>query len=91
MTPSPDTDDERTPDVLASVYEQHPNLSVFHQDPTEMPFPTPSPPASPSRNGRRNMFKRMSKIPNNENVDTFSRNTLPKKVLSSLQNIAPGA
>ncbi|KAI0696150.1 hypothetical protein BC835DRAFT_1414411 [Cytidiella melzeri] len=86
-TPGPDADDERAPDVLAGVYEQHPNLSVFQQDVIEQPFPTSSPPASPSRSGRRNMFKRMSKIPPNENVDTISKNTFSKKVLSPLQTI----
>ena len=70
-TPVNITEDEHTEvgsgEVMAGVYEQHPNLSVFHQ-PSEVPFPTPSPPASPSRHGRKGMFKRMSRqfMPNND-------------------------
>ncbi|ETW79905.1 hypothetical protein HETIRDRAFT_477546 [Heterobasidion irregulare TC 32-1] len=61
-----DTEPLQTLDVMSSVLKQHPNLSVFHEvqdqeEPTEVPFPIPSPPGSPSLNGRRGMFKRMSK------------------------------
>ncbi|KAF8889052.1 hypothetical protein BD779DRAFT_1521715 [Infundibulicybe gibba] len=56
-------------EVLSKVFEQHPNMSVFH--------PAPSPPPSPSRNGhktgtgsrRGGMFKRMSKVPAPEGRD----------------------
>ncbi|KAF5376080.1 hypothetical protein D9615_007716 [Tricholomella constricta] len=48
-------------DVMAKVYEQHPNLSVFHNDSEHMT--SPSPPPSPSKSAKRNMFKRMSKVP----------------------------
>ena len=61
-----DTEPPQTLDVMSSVLKQHPNLSVFHEvqdqeEPTEIPFPIPSPPRSPSLNGRRGMFKRMAK------------------------------
>ncbi|KAJ7146055.1 hypothetical protein C8R44DRAFT_690289 [Mycena epipterygia] len=46
-------------DVMSSVFEQHPNLSVFHS--TTEPRPTsPSPPPSPSKS-RMGMFKRHTK------------------------------
>ncbi|KAJ7042789.1 hypothetical protein C8F04DRAFT_54305 [Mycena alexandri] len=41
-----------TGDVMSSVFEQHPNLSVFHHPPEQ-----PSPPPSPSKT-RMAMFKR---------------------------------
>ncbi|KAH9947994.1 hypothetical protein B0H21DRAFT_778115 [Amylocystis lapponica] len=95
-----DTDDDRPTspshaDVLAGVFEQHPNLSVFHE-PSEIPFPSPSPPASPSKNGHKGMFKR-SKTPKRDGTDSVPPPlppklslTLPKKVKSSLQTIATG-
>ncbi|KAJ7452151.1 hypothetical protein B0H11DRAFT_302820 [Mycena galericulata] len=43
-------------DVMSSVFEQHPNLSVFHNPPT-----SPSPPPSPSKSTRMGMFKRHPK------------------------------
>ncbi|EED84378.1 predicted protein [Postia placenta Mad-698-R] len=83
-------DDE--PDVLGSVYEQHPNLSVFHE-PSEVPFPSPSPPASPSLTGQKNVFKRPK-----PRIDTLTEPAtsspvisplnLPKKVKSSLQTLS---
>ncbi|KAJ3552188.1 hypothetical protein NM688_g4284 [Phlebia brevispora] len=75
-------------EVLASVFEQHPNLSVFHQS-SEVPFPTPSPPASPSKHGRRGMFKRMSRsvVPNNDSVETLPRASISKKVKPSLHGL----
>ncbi|KII82756.1 hypothetical protein PLICRDRAFT_702686, partial [Plicaturopsis crispa FD-325 SS-3] len=76
-------------EVLTRVYEQHPNLSVFHDtnDAPEVPFPTPSPPASPSKHGRRSVFKRMSKVAiKGDDGDSSLRlpMTLPKRVKSSL-------
>ncbi|KAI0945184.1 hypothetical protein AcV7_001791 [Taiwanofungus camphoratus] len=89
-TPTLDQDDELPPhaDVLSKVYEQHPNLSVFHQA-SEIPFPSPSPPASPSKHGRRGMFKR-PKAPRNDTGEPTTSSPvmlplhLPKKVKSSL-------
>ncbi|KAL1941791.1 hypothetical protein VTO73DRAFT_6791 [Trametes versicolor] len=70
-TPVLDTDRDdglKPPSVLSTVFNQHPNLSNFHE-PSEVPFPTPSPPASPSKNGRRGIFKRTPK--------TYSENDQP--------------
>ena len=77
--------------VLSTVFHQHPNLSNFHE-PTEVPFPSPSPPASPSKNGRRGIFKRNPKT----FQDGEHANTLPiklsiphlKKVKSSLHTMS---
>ncbi|KAJ7075672.1 hypothetical protein B0H15DRAFT_866313 [Mycena belliarum] len=44
-------------DVMSSVFEQHPNLSVFH-NPND---PHPSPPPSPSKSSRMGLFKRHTK------------------------------
>lgn len=89
-TPGPESENERSSDVLTGVYNQHPNISVLRSEDTERPVSKAEPPASWSKSGRKNMFKRMSRAPQNENVDTFSKGTLPKKVLSSLQNIGSG-
>lgn len=77
---------------MAGVFEQHPNLSVFHEQP-EVPFPSPSPPASPSKHGKRSMFKRMSRTPgpNNDSTEAFPRTSISKKVKSSLHGLATGA
>jgi len=49
-------------EVLSKVYEQHPNMSMFHASETGViEQPHPSPPSSPSVHSKRNMFKRMSK------------------------------
>lgn len=69
-------------DVMSSVFEQHPNLSVFHGG-----AEPPSPPSSPSK--RRGMFKRMAK---GHREDSEPRPAspmklpigLPKKVKSTL-------
>ncbi|KAJ7602487.1 hypothetical protein DFH06DRAFT_1488666 [Mycena polygramma] len=60
-------------DVMASVYEQHPNLSVFHHPPEH-----PSPPPSPSKSGRMSMFKR------HKDHDESSRAPSPMKLPSSI-------
>ncbi len=77
---------------MAGVFEQHPNLSVFHE-PSEVPFPSPSPPASPSKHGRRGMFKRMSRMPgpNNDSTEAFPRTSISKKVKPSLHGLTTGA
>ncbi|KAI0092273.1 hypothetical protein BDY19DRAFT_990995 [Irpex rosettiformis] len=78
-TPGLDTGDEGD--------QQYSNISVFREEDSEHISPT-IPTASYSKNDKKSMFKRLSKIPNNENVESFSRNTFPKKVLSSLKGIA---
>ncbi|KAI0360245.1 hypothetical protein OH77DRAFT_1392529 [Trametes cingulata] len=63
-TPANDAADHddalKPPSVLSTVFNHHPNLSNFHE-PSEVPFPSPSPPASPSKHGRRGIFKRNPK------------------------------
>ncbi|KAL1740165.1 hypothetical protein HDZ31DRAFT_77081, partial [Schizophyllum fasciatum] len=44
------------PDVMGRVLDQHPNLSVFHQQPEQPPRPD-----SPSKHGLRGVFKRPAK------------------------------
>lgn len=49
-------------EVMSKVYEQHPNMSMFHASEIGLvEQPHPSPPSSPSVHSKRNMFKRMSK------------------------------
>ncbi|RDB23432.1 Calcium-binding and coiled-coil domain-containing protein 1 [Hypsizygus marmoreus] len=57
-------------DVMSRVLDQHPNLSVFHSA-TDQIMPTPSPPSSPSKHGRRGMFKRMSRAPFQDDNDSL--------------------
>ncbi|KAI9449007.1 hypothetical protein BJY52DRAFT_292646 [Lactarius psammicola] len=72
-----------SPDVMSSVLEKHPNLSMFHDDddtenkPTEVPFPAPSPPSSPSRS-RHGVLRRMSRSGKHDNGE-------PSKVSSALK------
>ncbi|TBU28291.1 hypothetical protein BD311DRAFT_839778 [Dichomitus squalens] len=95
-TPAQDLDsplDDKHPSnaVLNAVFDRHPNLSNFH-DPTEVPFPSPSPPASPSKHGRKGLFKRNPKSFH----DGEQANTLPiklsiphlKKVKSSIHTMS---
>ncbi|KIJ60945.1 hypothetical protein HYDPIDRAFT_97711 [Hydnomerulius pinastri MD-312] len=79
-------------DVLSRVYEQHPNMSVFHERDEEVPFPTPSPPPSPSKQGRKGMLKRISRISRAEDAESLRGPSplklpisLPKKVRSHMQ------
>ncbi|KAI0706904.1 hypothetical protein C8T65DRAFT_740457 [Cerioporus squamosus] len=83
-----DADDRLQPQtVLSTVFDRHPNLSNFH-DPNEVPFPSPSPPASPSKHGRRGIFKRTPKTTSeNDQVPHLPiKLSIPhlKKVKSSL-------
>ncbi|KAG6911060.1 hypothetical protein DXG01_004575 [Tephrocybe rancida] len=68
--------------VMTKVFEQHPNLSVFHNDSERMS--SPSPPPSPTRSVKRNMFKRMSKAPFKEDADSVRATSpiigQPKKI-----------
>lgn len=75
-------------EVMSKVFEQHPNLSVFHSS-SDHPIPNPSPPSSPSK--RRGMFKRLSKVPPRDDAESLRAPSpmrlpigLPKKVKSSL-------
>ncbi|KAF7420833.1 hypothetical protein PC9H_011351 [Pleurotus ostreatus] len=80
-------------EVLDKVYEQHPNLSVFHtheeepqEESPEVPFPNnPSPPSSPSRHGRVGLFKRHSRVRDDDSIRAPSPLLgFPKKVRSTL-------
>ncbi|KAK7688497.1 hypothetical protein QCA50_008035 [Cerrena zonata] len=81
------------PDVMGGVYERHPNLSVFHQDASEVPFPSPSPPPSPSK--RKGLLKRISKNPFVEHEATSQpprpNISIPKKVKSSIHSTSTGS
>ena len=76
-------------DVMSSVYEQHPNLSVFHTDDKHMPLPSSSanPPQSISRKSKT-LFRRTSNdldVENERPSSPFSLQGFPKKVKSTLQ------
>ncbi|KAJ8581327.1 hypothetical protein M405DRAFT_832733 [Rhizopogon salebrosus TDB-379] len=76
-------------DVLARVYEQHPNLSLFHDNTNDqdIPFPTPSrpsPPPSPSKQRKKSI--RVTAKLNSDSQPSSLRLPigLPKKVRSHL-------
>ena len=76
-------------DVMSSVYEQHPNLSVFHTEDQLAPLPSSStnPPQSISRKSKT-IFRRTSNDFDAENErpsSPFSLPGFPKKVKSTLQ------
>ena len=76
-------------DVMSSVYEQHPNLSVFHTEDQLTPLPSSStnPPQSISRKSKT-IFRRTSNDFDAENErpsSPFSLPSFPKKVKSTLQ------
>ncbi|KAI0045170.1 hypothetical protein FA95DRAFT_1451001, partial [Auriscalpium vulgare] len=90
-------DSETQADVMSSVLERHPNLSVFHGDdeddkqPEDAPFPTSSPPSSPSKHGRRGMFKRMSRKADSSETPILPGSLklhIPKKVKSHLNLVS---
>lgn len=62
--------DEQLSTVMSKVFEQHPNLSVFHPNESGVLNPQPSPPPSPSVHSKRSMFKRMSKQAVKDDVDS---------------------
>jgi len=76
-------------DVMSSVYEQHPNLSVFHTEDELTPLPSSS--ANPSQSISRKsktLFRRTSNDFNAENErpsSPFNLPGFPKKVKSTLQ------
>ncbi|EMD34600.1 hypothetical protein CERSUDRAFT_97191 [Gelatoporia subvermispora B] len=87
-TPVPqEQDDDASPEVLKRVYELHPNMSVFHEEEDvkeDVPFPSSSPPASPSKHGRRGIFKRMPKPDRNDYPDP-ARSSSPIPLKLSLE------
>ncbi len=72
-------------EVMNKVFEQHPNMSVFHTNETGIVDRSPSPPPSPSVHNKKNMFKRMSRVPVKEDLDInrggslFAPSTISKK------------
>ncbi|EPQ55818.1 hypothetical protein GLOTRDRAFT_93366 [Gloeophyllum trabeum ATCC 11539] len=74
------------PPVLDGVFEQHPNLSVFYNNQEEVPFPNASPPASPSKSGRKGLLKRASKMPWSEDSENQSPAKLSLSLPSRLKN-----
>lgn len=66
--------------VVEKIREQHPNMSMFQPSSQDITLPVPSPPSSPTKNGRLGLFKRNTK-PHHENASSVS---LAKKVKSSL-------
>src|SRR5258708_40312543 len=79
--PKADDTEPSSPDVLSSVLEKHPNLSLFHDDDNDTEnrptHPAPSPPSSPSRS-RHGMLRRMSRSGKHDNGE-------PSKVSSALK------
>ncbi|TDL26867.1 hypothetical protein BD410DRAFT_819072 [Rickenella mellea] len=71
--------------IVTKLREQHPNLSMFDQQP-DVPFPAPSPPGSPSKHGKLGIFKRTSKAnKNDEPIPSLKLPMfIPKKVKSTL-------
>ncbi|KAG6816044.1 hypothetical protein H0H87_009005 [Tephrocybe sp. NHM501043] len=67
--PEPSSSSQTSHDnVLSKVFDQHPNLSVFRGSSEHIS--SPSPPPSPTRSMKRNMFKRLSKAPLREDSDS---------------------
>jgi len=77
-------------DVMSSVYEQHPNLSVFHAEDQLTPLPSSSanPSQSISRRKSKTLFRRTSNDLDAENERPSSPFSLPifsKKAKSTVQ------
>ena len=84
---------EQQSTVMTKVFEQHPNLSIFH--PNESGVLHPSPPPSPSVHSKGNLFKRMSKGASKDDADSQLApspapfkltSTFSKKVKNSLNH-----
>ncbi|KAF8797581.1 hypothetical protein BYT27DRAFT_7228940 [Phlegmacium glaucopus] len=94
----PNRDSEQSSStVMSKVFEQHPNLSVFHSNESGVLDPQPSPPPSPSVHSKRNMFKRMSKPALKDDTDSQRApspapykltSTIPRKVRNPLNSAA---
>ena len=84
---------EQSSTVMSKVFEQHPNLSIFHSN--ESGVLQPSPPPSPSVHSKKSMFKRLSKGALKDDADSqlppspppFKlTSTISKKVKNSLNH-----
>lgn len=79
----PSKDPPSQSEVLNKVFEQHPNMSMFHANENGIVDRSPSPPPSPSVHNKKNMFKRMSKAALKEDLDA-------KKVRGQSESSARG-
>jgi len=77
-------DSEQSSTVMSKVFEQHPNLSVFHPNESGVLNPQPSPPPSPSVHSKRNMFKRMSKAVLKDEDSQRAPSPVPFKLTSTI-------
>ena len=95
--PAVEETEPSSPDVMSSVLEKHPNLSVFHDDDdtenksTEVPFLSSSPPSSPSRSRHGMLRRRISRSGKHDNGESSKVSSalklplrLPKKVKSHM-------
>jgi len=73
-------------DMMSSVYEQYPNLSVFHMEDELTPLPSSpaNPPQSISRKSKT-LFRCTSNAENERPSSPFGPSGFPKKVKSTLQ------
>lgn len=94
--PTVDETESSSSDVLPTVPEKHTDLSEPRNNddgenrPAEVPFPVPSPPASPSRH-RNGVFRRMSRSAKHDSGEPSKASSaiklplrLPKKVKSHI-------
>ena len=91
-----DESEPSSPDVVSALLEKHSNLSVSHRNddgenkPSEVPFPGPSPPSSPSKH-RNGLFRRKSRNAKQDSGEPSKSSSalklplrLPKKVKSHI-------
>jgi hypothetical protein len=94
--PTVDDTEPSHPDVVSTIPEKHPNVSVIRNNddgenkPAEVPFPVPSPPGSPSRH-RNGVFRRISRSAKHDSGEPTKASSalklplrLPKKAKSHI-------
>ena len=75
-------------DVMSSVYEQHPNLSVFHTEDQLTPLPSSANSSQSISRKTKTLFRRTSNdfdAENDRSSSPFSLPSFSKKVKSTLQ------
>lgn len=70
VPPIKDDNSQSEPTVMTKVFEQHPNLSMFHPSESGNIQQQPGTPSSPSVHSKPNMFKRMSKSALKEDMES---------------------